>query len=104
MSDPEIQKLDDHELEIQSTDQDNYPYTKIRGNLRWTGTAWERWTGLTTTPLVDGEYDYIGFGYPDADTDVLTFKTGGAGGTTVSTITIDYTDATKEDISAITKT
>ena len=41
------------------------------------------------------EYDYFAVTYPLATQEVYTFKTGGAGGTTVATITLNYTDATK---------
>lgn len=60
---------------------------------------------LDVSGLMDGAaYDYIAFAYPDSDTDTLTFKTGGSGGTTVATVTINYTDATKENISNIART
>lgn len=36
-----------------------------------------------------------------ATTDTWTFKTGGAGGTTVATVVITYVDATKEVISSV---
>jgi hypothetical protein len=49
-------------------------------------------------------HDYIGFSYPDTTTDVLTYKTGGANGTTVATITTVYTTEAKDSISNITKT
>jgi hypothetical protein len=54
--------------------------------------------------LIPKKYDYIGFAYPAGDTEVLTFKTGGAGGTTIATLTIVYTDATKENVEKLTKT
>lgn len=38
-----------------------------------------------------------------ATTDTYVFKTGGSGGTTVQTIVITYTDATKATISTVTK-
>lgn len=38
-----------------------------------------------------------------ATTDTYTFKTGGAGGTTVLTIVITYTDSTKQTISTVVK-
>lgn len=37
-------------------------------------------------------------------TDTWTFKTGGSGGTTVATVTISYTDNTKNTISTVAKT
>lgn len=39
-----------------------------------------------------------------ATQDVWTFKTGGSGGTTVATVTINYVDATKLVITDVTKT
>lgn len=41
-----------HELELQSTDLENYPYIKQRGQLYWTGSAWAKWTGATTAPIM----------------------------------------------------
>lgn len=49
-------------------------------------------------------HDYISVAYPAGDTEVYTFKTGGSGGTTVATLTVVYTDATKADLSSVTKT
>lgn len=50
------------------------------------------------------EYDYVGVAYPLSTQEVYTFKTGGSGGTTVATVTVDYTDSTKANLSAVTKT
>lgn len=47
--------------------------------------------------------DYISY-TSNATSDVYVYKTGGSGGTTVATITINYTDSTKETISYIAKT
>lgn len=50
-------------------------------------------------------FDYIGATYPNTSTEVYTYKTGGAGGTTVATITVVYSDAvTKQIITSVTKT
>lgn len=54
--------------------------------------------------LVTETFDYIAASYPAADTETYTYKTGGSGGTTVATITVVYTDSTKENISTITRT
>jgi len=35
MAKPEATQLDAHELELHSTDTDNFPYIKIRGGLYW---------------------------------------------------------------------
>jgi hypothetical protein len=48
-------------------------------------------------------YDYVSLGIV-TDTETYTFKTGGAGGTTVAVIVIVYTDATRADISTVTRT
>lgn len=50
------------------------------------------------------KYDYIAATYPDAVTEVYTFKTGGSGGATVGTLTVVYTDATKAVLSSVAKT
>ena len=44
----EAQRLTPQELELQSTDTDNFPYIKQRGMLYWTGAAWAKWTGDIT--------------------------------------------------------
>jgi len=53
--------------------------------------------------LIPSAYDYIEASYPDAVTEIYIFKTGGSGGTTVSTLTLVYTDSTKENFSSLTK-
>jgi hypothetical protein len=50
-------------------------------------------------PMTPGvEYDYLDVQQTDADTETYIFKLGGAGGTTVRTIVVNYTDSTKENI------
>jgi hypothetical protein len=57
-----------------------------------------------TGGMLDGIiYDYVAVTYPDVDEEVYTFKTGGSGGTTVATITVLYTDATKANLLSATK-
>jgi hypothetical protein len=63
-------------------------------NYVWTGSAWARMAQLN--PGTD--YDYLDVQQTDADTETYVFKLGGSGGTTVRTIVVNYTDATKEDI------
>lgn len=54
--------------------------------------------------LLEGiSFDYIDASYPTISSEVYTYKTGGASGTTVATITVAYTDATKEFISSVTR-
>jgi len=49
--------------------------------------------------MVDSAYDYIGY-TNNATSDVYTYKIGGSGGTTVATITVNFTDATKDTLAA----
>lgn len=48
-----------------------------------------------------GDYDYIDIQQTSATVETFVFKTGGSGGTTVRTITINYTDSTKENINEV---
>jgi hypothetical protein len=54
--------------------------------------------------LVTEAYDYIGVAYPEDDTEVYTYKKGGSDGTTVATVTVEYTDSTKENVSSVART
>lgn len=54
--------------------------------------------------LSDVEFDYIAATYPSSTQEVYTYKAGGSGGTTVATITVNYTDANKTSISSVAKT
>lgn len=54
--------------------------------------------------LVKEQYDYVAVTYPSATQEVYAFKTGGSGGTTVATVTVNYTDSTKANISNVAKT
>lgn len=49
-------------------------------------------------------YDYVGVTYPSGTQEVYVFKTGGSGGTTVATITINYTSSTKVSLLNATRT
>ena len=49
-------------------------------------------------------HDYISVNYFDITTEIYTFKTGGASGVTVATLTVVYTDSTKSLLSTVTKT
>lgn len=65
----------------------------------WDGTNWQR-QGLQLTPKKD--FDYLDVQQTDSDTETYVFKTGGSGGTTVQTIVVNYTDATKANIDNVT--
>lgn len=53
--------------------------------------------------LVTEPYDYIAATYPTTSSEVYTFKSGGSSGTTVATITVVFTDSTKEVLTSVTK-
>lgn len=48
------------------------------------------------------EYDYVDVDYTDGNITLVTYKTGGSGGTTVATLTITYNSS--NCIETITKT
>lgn len=54
--------------------------------------------------LVPKEFDYISATYPLTTQEVYVYKTGGSGGATVATITINYVDATKAQLLDVTRT
>jgi hypothetical protein len=58
---------------------------------------------VVTSGFAIPDYDYIGATYPTAVQEVYVYKTGGSGGVTVATLTIDYIDSSKANISAVTK-
>ena len=55
----------------------------------------------TINSLTPSVYDYISLGYTGANLTTVIFKTGGAGGTTVSTLTLAYTGSV---LNSVTKT
>jgi len=72
--------------------------------LRTTAAGYLLSDAQATGFLGEVSYDYLVVTYPDAVTEVYTFKTGGSGGTTVRVITIVYTDSTKASLSTVTRT
>jgi len=68
-----------------------------------TGTLEGAKTQVVTWGFAIRDYDYIGVTYPTATQEVFVYKTGGSGGTTLATLTVDYTDSTKANISAVAK-
>ena len=58
----------------------------------------------TKNTLVTVPYDYIWATYPTTSSEVYTFKTWWSGWTTVATITVTYSDSTKEVLSSVAKT
>ena len=71
-------------------------------NYVWNGSTWERQGN--GSGLVTASYDYVTISYPTDTTEVYVFKSGGSAGTTVSTVTLTYTDATKNSLSSVEKT
>lgn len=59
---------------------------------------------FNATGMISETYDYVSVNYASATQEIYTFKTGGSGGTTVATVTINYTDSTKANLSNVTKT
>lgn len=52
-------------------------------------------------PPVNVEWNYLAVTYPSSIQEVYTFKTGGSGGTTVKTITVNYTTTAKSFIDTV---
>ena len=59
---------------------------------------------VTPNALNLSPYDYVVMVESPAGTETYTFKSGGASGTTTNTVVIVYTDASKANISTVTKT
>ena len=58
-----------------------------------------------TGSVVDGViFDSIQVTYPNATTEVFEYYEGGLAGTLNATVTVTYTDATKEDVSTVVRT
>lgn len=62
------------------------------------GTNAFRVIGTTGVGPSGKAWDYLAVTYPSATQEVYTFKTGGAGGSSVATATVDYTDSTKASL------
>lgn len=52
----------------------------------------------TLNAMIPSAYDAVSVTYPSATQEVYLFKTGGLSGTLVSTVTVNYTDATKANL------
>ena len=48
--------------------------------------------------VVNAAWDYVGVVYATSVQEIYTFKSGGSGGTTVKTVTVNYTTSTKDFI------
>lgn len=56
---------------------------------------------VTRSLTAGKDYDYIDAQQTSASVETYVFKLGGSGGTTVQTITVNYTDATKTNLDTI---
>lgn len=54
--------------------------------------------------LVSEVYDYLAVTYPTTASEQYVYKSGGVGGTTVATVLVTYTDATKTVLTSVAKT
>jgi len=59
---------------------------------------------FNSNALVNKPYDSVVVTYPTTIQEVYIFKDGGVSGTTVATITVTYTDTSKENLSTVVKT
>lgn len=57
-----------------------------------------------TGGLVGVAYDYMSYTNTSSTVDTYTYKSGGAGGTVVATVTITYTDSSKSQVSTVART
>ena len=54
------------------------------------------------TGMVKVAYDYVARTAPTSTQELYTFKTGGSGGATVATVTINYTDSSLNTLTNVT--
>ena len=60
---------------------------------------------ITNGSILAGvDWDYVKVTYPNATTETYTFREGGSGGTVQATVTLVYTDSTKEDLDTAERT
>ena len=60
---------------------------------------------VQTSGLIGGvNYDYIDYKNTSTTVDTYVYKTGGSGGTIIKTVTITYTDTTKNQVSNVAYT
>lgn len=81
----------------------NTDITKLDPTQTWLRSfedSQDRFRITPTNALVTDPYDNIQVTYPDAITEVYTYKLGS---TTTSTVTVVYTDASKASLSSVTK-
>jgi hypothetical protein len=89
-------------LSSSNNDNEKNTYVLVNDNGSQEVAQRVKLTGLGS--LLEGiKYDYIAATYPSSTQEVYTYKTGGAGGTTVATITVNYTNSSKSVLSNVSK-
>jgi len=87
-----------------SPSQRDREYNNFADNGDGTTSRYMQVTGGLGTILSGVTYDYILATYPTSSSEVYTFKLGGSGGTTVATVTVQYTSASKQVLTSVTRT
>jgi hypothetical protein len=85
-----------------ATTGDNIAAKKV-ASYGWNGATWGR-QPLSGAGFVTSAYDYVGVDNSGSTTKIFTFKTGGSGGTTVNTVTLNYADSTKANLTSVVRT
>lgn len=68
------------------------------------GKVRSRVQGLPSGNILEGiSFDYVSASYPNDVTEVYNYYLGGIAGTLMTTITVVYTDSTKEQITTLEK-
>ncbi len=57
-----------------------------------------------TDGLNIGSYDYVSVAYPTTSREVYIFKNGGINGSIIATVTLQYTDSLKDNLSSVEET
>lgn len=90
-------------------DRENEAFEDISGRI-YKAVSINATPGMSPVPvapsgaLVTEDFDAIVASYPSSIAEVYTYKTGGVSGTTVATVTVTYTDSTKEVLSTVVRT
>lgn len=101
------------EVEIDAATGDNIALSNADGSKRVTLTTVGPNNGLDTNiiggnikvsnTLITESFDYITASYPSSTVEVYTYRTGGISGSIVGVITVTYSDATKDNLTSVSK-
>lgn len=58
--------------------------------------SWSTPTGSGGATVIVGEYDFVQTNYPSAESEQYVYKLGGSSGSVVTTVTINFTDSSKQ--------